>query len=204
MVNFKTFHKQPVDGKHLLLVVRGGAPTPGWNVQPELLYWNESDLLGIFLMAAEDPNLVWELAVMPGPEYGGLASVARADNDTIVFRMTYTDYGLPRPWLKVFFDVGSKRTTGRKWYTPPAVSAIAVIDQDAFFVAESEPRPLVFRLSGDDARLVEGEELTRIGGSRIEGIEVRQIGEWRFRRYHSVRDLTLRARGRMPLRELPR
>jgi hypothetical protein len=58
MVNFKTFHKQPVDGKHLLLVVRGGAPTPGWNVQPELLYWNESDLLGIFLMAAEDPNLV--------------------------------------------------------------------------------------------------------------------------------------------------
>jgi hypothetical protein len=43
-----------------------------------------------------------------------MASVARADQNSIVFQMTYMDYGLSRPWLKVSFDIGSKRSTGQK------------------------------------------------------------------------------------------
>lgn len=161
IVNFKTVFKKPIDEEHLLLVVRGGAPLPGWNAQPEELFWNESDFLGIFLMEAGDSDLVWELAIMPGPEYGGLASIARADSDSIVFQMTHTDYRLPRPWLKVFFDAAAKRSTGQKWYTPPAVSAIAAAGEESYFVAQSETGPLVFLLSGDSAQLVEGERLER-------------------------------------------
>jgi hypothetical protein len=126
-------------------------------------------------MDAEDPNLVWDLALIPGPEYGGMASVARADHNSIVFQMTYMDYGLSRPWLKVFFDVRSKGSAGQKWYTPPAVSAIAAVDQDTFFVAESEAQPLAFRLSADGARLVEGEELVR-------ALARSQVNESRFGR----------------------
>lgn len=180
IVYFKTFYKELIDERHLLLAVRGGAPIPGWTTQPDHLIWEQGDLLGIFLMDATNAGLVWEIAMIPGPHGEVTGQIVRADAESVVISMT-GNYGMPLPWLKLFFSVATKQETGRKSYTPPAVGAITAKEGNSLFVAQSEDHPLVYRLTGDEVEVkdvtgvdLEGEldpgELGRLGmGRRVTG-----------------------------------
>ena len=178
IVYFKTFYKELIDERHLLLAVRGGAPIPGWTTRPDHLIWEQGDLLGIFLMDATNADLVWEIAMIPGPHGEVTGQIVRADAGSVVISRA-GNYGMPLPWLKLFFSVVAKQETGRQSYTPPAVGAITAREGNSLFVAQSEHHPLVYRLTGEEVKDVtgvdlEGEldpsELGRIGmGRRVSG-----------------------------------
>ncbi len=152
IVYFQTFYSEELDEQHTLLLVRGGAPRPGWNpagLPMRSFWWTEGDLLGLFLMETADPSQVWQLAMIPNaPEYHeGRLEVDRVDQGSIVLRVFQSDYGLPAPWLKIFFDINSMQLLGQVRFDPVAFRQIAVLPRNRrlqrFFVGSFEENPVV-------------------------------------------------------------
>jgi len=129
MIYFQTFHRKVLDDRHTLLLVRGGAFKPGWtpsSLPMETFWWTEGDLLGLFLVEASDPSLVWQLAMIPNApedaEGEGRLEVDRVDHESVVLRVFVTDYGLSAPWLKIFFDINTKQFLGQVRYRPVGIN----------------------------------------------------------------------------------
>lgn len=174
LVYFQTFYRKSVDDQHSLLLIRAGAPTPGWrpsSLPMQHFLWLPDDLLGVFVQETARPDQVWEIAIVrrEDPNWGDKVEVDRAGSDSIVLRLSYSDYGLPTPWLKLFFDISSKRFLGRLSYRPVAVRQAtrmvypppvrgSPIRSKQYFVGSFEGRPVVAAGEGTAFALVDGDE----------------------------------------------
>ena len=155
IVHFQTFYRKDLDGRHTLLLVRGGAPTRGWRLPLKQFSWTRDDLLGLFLMKTGNPDLVWELAMLASG-YGYHVNVARADDSSIVLSRTMGDYGFRADTIKLFFDLKSKRLLERADYPPVPVREIFLVNDQLFLVAGTEPQTLV-------ATVYDGEPILAVG-----------------------------------------
>jgi hypothetical protein len=135
---FQTFFKKPIDDGHWLLIVRGSAGS-FISKGTELLFLSPGDVVGVFLMDRSNPNRVWELALLHDGEdsYSSRASedqltVQRFDATSLVFLRTRPDYGIREGFIKLFFDVRSKRLLKRLDY---AIGSTDVVRADTDFCA---------------------------------------------------------------------
>lgn len=143
LTSFYTFYKQPIDAAHNLLVVRG-TPRRSDFAARDHLYWNVSDLIGVFLMDRTDPTRVWEIAMLTEAKYETDLRVERADSNSIVFSRAYEDYGGPVDSIKLFFDTGSKRLVKRIDYPSDTGVAHVIQVNDTLCVGANVTRtPLV-------------------------------------------------------------
>ena len=146
IVSFQTFYKKVLDEQYTLLLIRGGAPIPGWDsvsFPMQHFWWNQDDLLGLFLAETANPDRIWELAVLKSNYGTSVVGVDRADSSSIVLWRTVSDYGIRAEWLKLFFDTQSKQLIGRVRYSPVAVGKILTLRDGLYFVANMRERPLV-------------------------------------------------------------
>ena len=155
IVHFQTFYRKDLDGKHTLLLVRGGAPTPGWPLPLKHLLWTRDDLLGMFLMKAGNPDLVWEMAMLAS-DNDYQVNVARVDDSSIVLSRSVGAYGFRADTIKLFFDLKSKRLLERADYPPVPVREIFLVNDQLFLVAGAKPQTLV-------ATVREGEPILAVG-----------------------------------------
>ena len=155
IVYFQTFYRKDLDGRHTLLLVRGGAPTRGWPLPLKHLLWTRDDLLGMFLMKAGNPDLVWEMAMLAS-DNDYQVNVARVDDSAIVLSRTVGAYGFRADTIKLFFDVKSKRLLERADYPPVPVREIFLVNDQLFLVAGAKPQTLV-------ATVREGEPILAVG-----------------------------------------
>ena len=162
IVHFQTFYRKDLDGGHTLLLVRGGAATREWRSPLKHFRWNRDDLLGLFLillglflMKTDDPEVVWELAIVAN-KHDVRVEVERADDSSIVLSRTMGDYGFRADTIKLFFDLKSKRLLERADYPPVPVREIFLVDDQLFLVAGTEPQTLV-------ATVYDGEPILAVG-----------------------------------------
>jgi len=174
IVSFTTFYRKDLDGQHSLLLVRGSPHVPSASDDRSDLrytFWEQSDLLGVFLVANADPNRVWELAMIPNsPDYSpGRVEVDRVDAGSIVLRLFVSDYGLSTDWLKLFFDINSKQLLGQVRYPQVSVEKIVMPFWESAFVPNSgrlyllgnlakEPVVAAWDWERAEATLINGEE----------------------------------------------
>jgi hypothetical protein len=128
MLHFQTFFKQPIDDQYTLLVVRGGAPGSVFPVPLEHPWWDPGTLVGIFVMATADPEKTWKLALLPDQDCDCVVRVKRADRQSIVLARHRMDYGFRLQYLKVFFDIDSKRVIKTIRFIPASASEIKPVN----------------------------------------------------------------------------
>ena len=157
IVHFQTFYRKDLDGRHTLLLVRGGAPTPGWRLPLKQFSWTRDDLLGLFLMKTGNPDLVWELAIL-ARRNGYHVNVARVDDSSIVLSRSLGDYGFRAGTIKLFFDVKSKRLLKQIEFAPLPVRKILAVNDDLYSVVGTEPQTLVATLRDGEPILAVGAE----------------------------------------------
>ena len=127
IVHFRTFYRKDLDGTHTLLLVRGGR----WSLGPAEDFWGNSDeLLGLFLMKTDAPDLVWELAILSSEHRR--VEVERVDHSSIVLWVA-GHYGRGSK-IKFFFDVESKRVLKRLEFPPMPVLQILSLNDELYFV----------------------------------------------------------------------
>lgn len=118
--NFQTFLKRSVDDAHVLLIVRG---TPGSLLPTRVRrgwWWGQRDVIGVFLMDGANPNRVWELAILGDSTNDSVLTLLRVDASSLVLSREDPDYGIRQNFIKLFFDVSSKRLLKRVDYSPQA------------------------------------------------------------------------------------
>ena len=157
IVHFQTFYRKDLDGRHTLLLVHGGAPTSGWRLPLKQFWWNRDDLLGLFLMKTDDPDLVWEMAMLAS-DNDYQVNVARVDDSSIVLSRTVGAYGFRAGTIKLFFDLKSKRLLERADYPPVPVREIFLVNDQLFLVAGAKPQTLVATVREDEPVLAVGAE----------------------------------------------
>lgn len=165
IVSFQTFYKKVLDEQYTLLLIRGGAPIPGWDsvsFPMQHFWWNQDDLLGLFLAETANPDRIWELAVLKSNYGTSVVGVDRADSSSIVLWRTVSDYGIRAEWLKFFFDTQSKQLIGRVRYSPVAVGKILTLRDGLYFVANMRERPLVANWEAEGPTLVTGTEAQQV------------------------------------------
>ena len=150
IVHFQTFYRKDLGGEHTLLLVRGGAPTPGWRSPLRSLSWNRGDLLGLFLIKTANPDLAWELDILTG-EYDVRVEVERADDRSIVLSR-YGDYGL-QGFTKLFFDATSRRMQRRIEFTPVEVRQILARNGALYFIVGAQEQTVLARLVEDEPKI---------------------------------------------------
>ena len=151
IIHFQTFYRKDLDGRHTLLLIRGGAPRAGWPLLLKELkdfWWNRDDLLGLFLTKTSNPDRVWELVILAN-EYDDRVEVDRTDDGSIVLSRTRGDYGVGADTIKIFFDVTSKRMLKRIEFAPLPVRQILALNDNLYFVVGSEEQTLMARLDED-------------------------------------------------------
>jgi hypothetical protein len=144
MAHFTTFVRAPVDDRHDLLLIRGVAQSP----LSSDFWWNRGDQLGLFLQERENPDLVYELAVLLNDELGCLVKVLRVTGSELVLsRQTEKTNRLEN--LKFFYDVRSKRLLRQAKYRPFAVARIVPKNGVPQFIAGDGKQLLVVRPTGE-------------------------------------------------------
>ena len=157
IVHFQTSYRKDLDGRHTLLLVRGGAPTRGWPLPLKQFWWNRDDLLGLFLMKTDDPDVVWELAIVAN-KHDLRVEVERADDSSIVLSR-FGNYGIQTDSMKLFFDVASKRVLKRIEFEPLPVRQILAVNDNLYFVVGTREQTVVARLDEDEPVLAVGAEM---------------------------------------------
>ena len=156
VVHFQTFYRKVLDENYTLLLIRGGAPTPGWNeshLPLQHFWWNRDDLAGLFLMETTNPNRVWELAILQGEAGLDTLEVDRADSRSLVLSVT-PEKGEFENRLKLFFDVESRLLLKQFSYRPARVGKILTVENQLYFVANRERELLVGSWAGEEPSLV--------------------------------------------------
>ena len=156
-VHFQTFYRKDLDGGHTLLLVRGGAPTSGWRLPLKQFWWNRDDLLGLFLMKTDDPDLVWEMAILAN-KHDVRVEVERADDSSIVLSR-FGDYCIQTDSMKLFFNVAFKRVLKQIEFEPLPVRQILAVNDNLYFVVGTREQTVVARLDEDEPVLAVGAEM---------------------------------------------
>ena len=157
IVHFQTFYRKDLDGRHTLLLVHGGAPTSGWRLPLKHFWWNRDDLLGLFLMKTDDPDVVWELAILAN-KHDVRVEVERADDSSIVLSR-FGDYCIQTDSMKLFFDVAFKRVLKQIEFEPLPVRQILAVNDNLYFVVGTREQTVVARLDEDEPVLAVGAEM---------------------------------------------
>jgi hypothetical protein len=126
--NVKTYFKRPIDEGHTLLIVAGTRRSFP-STSKEYYAWGTGDLIGVFLMETGNPDRVWKLAILADSTYDTALKVERFDYSSIVFSRSEANYGVRGNFIKLFFDVRSKRLLRRRDY-PPTTGATQVVRSD--------------------------------------------------------------------------
>ena len=158
IVHFQTFYRKDLDGRHTLLLVRGGAATRRWPLPLKHFWWNRDDLLGLFLMKTDDPDLVWEMAMLAS-DNDYRVNVARVDDSSIVLSRTVGDYGFRADTIKLFFDLKFKRLLKQIEFAPLPVRQILAVNDNLYFVVGTREQTVVARLDEDEPVLAVGAEM---------------------------------------------
>ena len=117
--HFQTIYKRGLNGTDTLLVVRAGRwpiKTPAWS--------RGEGLIGLFVMRTDDPDLVWELAILDG--YSDfIVEVEQADDKSIVLRIENVEGTVYRNQL--LFDLDSRRLL--KQFDPASKAVLPFLNQ---------------------------------------------------------------------------
>ena len=156
IVSFQTFYKKVLDEQYTLLLIRGGAPSEWSSVSYPMqhFWWNQDDLLGLFLAENANPDRIWELAVLNGELGDDEVGVARADSSSIVLWRPESYYGIGAEWLKLFFDTQSKQLIETVRYSPVAVGKLLILEDELYLIANMRERPLVVNWGAEGPTLV--------------------------------------------------
>ena len=157
IVHFQTFYRKDLDGRQTLLLVHGGAPTSGWRLPLKQFWWNRDDLVGLFLMKTDDPDVVWELAILAN-KHDVRVEVERADDSSIVLSR-FGDYCIQTDSMKLFFDVAFKRVLKQIEFEPLPVRQILAVNDNLYFVVGTREQTVVARLDEDEPVLAVGAEM---------------------------------------------
>ena len=109
------------------------------------------------------------------PEYHeGRLEVDRVDQGSIVLRVFQSDYGLPAPWLKIFFDINSKQLLGQVRVRPGSLPSDRCSPShnrrlQRFFVGSFEENPVVAVWNDLSSGPVLVSEEERRGGASFPG-----------------------------------
>ncbi len=136
VVHFTRILRTPASEGLDLLVVRGGALQEGWQTPSDLSWWNQGDLLGIFLADRRDSNLVYELAIVPAPQFGGRLEPLHADTHSLTLQII-PEKGQAGPQLTFFFDERSKSLRKQVQYAPFVVGGSVVAEQQVYLIADN-------------------------------------------------------------------
>ncbi len=117
--HFQTIYKRGVNGTDTLLVVRAGQ----WpkKTQP---WWRREGLIGLFVMRTDDPDQVWEMAILDG--YSNFfVDVEQADDESIVLRIESVKGTVYRNQL--LFDLASRQLL--KQFDPASKAVLPFLNQ---------------------------------------------------------------------------
>jgi hypothetical protein len=126
--DIETHFKQPIDEDHTLLIA-GGTRRSFRSMAHDRFVWRTGDLIGVVLMDTRNPDRVWKLAMLADSTYDTALKIERFDSSSMVFSRTEAHYGIPAHFIKLFFDVRSKRLLMRRDY-PPTTGATRVVRAD--------------------------------------------------------------------------
>ncbi|HZS52009.1 MAG TPA: hypothetical protein VFA54_14175 [Bryobacterales bacterium] len=143
LAHFTTLLRHPVEASQDLLLVWGGVQAPSWTGAG--LWWNQTDVMGLFLQEREHPQQVHLLALLLNDDQSCAVEVARIAPGELVLWRTGEKGGIFDS-IKFFFDARSRRIFRRIEYAPFTVRRILMKDGVLLFLAGGGNRLLVIRL----------------------------------------------------------
>ncbi|GEM_PF-1210201 len=144
LAHFTTLLRYPVEDAQDLLLVWGGVQAPSWTGGG--LWWNQTDVMGLFLQEREHPEQVHLLTLLLNDDQSCAVEVGRiAPGELVLWRTG--EKGGTFDSIKFFFDARSRRILRRIEYTPFTVFRIFMKEGVPIFVAAVRKQWLIIRPS---------------------------------------------------------